>query len=136
MVHGFHDQYIVSWGGGRVVAGATRETGSGYEPRVTAGGVHAVLGEALRVAPGLAVAGIVEVRVGLRPLSADLLPILGPVPAVTGVLLATGHGPAGLSLGPYSARVVVDLLLGRAAGFDLAPFRIDRFSRAATPLPR
>jgi D-amino-acid dehydrogenase len=136
VVHGFHDQYIVSWGGGRVVVGATRETGSGYEPRVTAGGVHAVLGEALRVAPGLAVAGIVEVRVGLRPLSADLLPILGPVPAVTGVLLATGHGPAGLSLGPYSARVVVDLLLGRAAGFDLAPFRIDRFSRAATPLPR
>jgi len=43
---------------------------------------------------------------------------------------------SGLTLGPYSARVVVDLLLGRAAGFDLAPFGIDRFSRVATPLPR
>ena len=129
VVHGFHDHYIVAWSGGRVVAGATRETRSGFEPRVTAGGVHTVLSEALRVAPGLAVAGIAEVRVGLRPLSADLLPVLGPVPGVAGVLLATGHGPSGLTLGPYSARVVVDLILGKTPDLDLAPYCADRFPR-------
>ena len=37
-----------------VVAGATREHDSGYEVRMTAGGVKSVLDEALRVAPGLA----------------------------------------------------------------------------------
>ena len=80
VVHGFHDHYIVTWGGGRVVAGATRETGSGFDPRVTAGGVHAVLGEALRVAPGLAGANMIETRVGLRPLSADGLARARPRP--------------------------------------------------------
>jgi D-amino-acid dehydrogenase len=131
VVHGFHDHYIVTWGGGRVVAGATRETGSGFDPRVTAGGVHAVLEEALRVAPGLAGANMLETRVGLRPLSADGLPVLGRVPGVAGAYLATGHGPSGLTLGPYSARVVADLLVGRVPDLDLAPFRADRFH--ATP---
>jgi D-amino-acid dehydrogenase len=39
-----------------------------------------VLGEALRVAPGLRDAEIREIRVGLRPYSTvDGLPVLGPV---------------------------------------------------------
>ena len=130
VVHAFHDHYIVSWSGGRVVAGATRETGSGFDPRITAAGVHEVLGEALRVAPGLASAGMLETRVGLRPLSADGLPVLGPIPGVAGAYVATGHGPSGLTLGPYSAALVVDLVRGRAPALDLAPFRADRFSGA------
>jgi len=130
VVHAFHDHYIVSWSGGRVVAGATRETGSGFDPRITAAGVHEVLGEALRVAPGLASAGMLETRVGLRPLSADGLPVLGPIPGVAGAYVATGHGPSGLTLGPYSAALVCDLVRGRAPALDLAPFRADRFSRA------
>lgn len=128
VVHAFHDHYLVTWTGGRVVAGATRETGSGFDPRVTAAGVHTVLSEALRVAPGLGAADIVDTRVGLRPLSADGLPIVGRVPAVTGALLATGHGPSGLTYGPYTARVVVDLLLGRVPDVDLTPYRPDRFA--------
>jgi D-amino-acid dehydrogenase len=130
VVHAFHDHYIVSWAGGRVVAGATRETGSGFDPRVTAAGVHEVLGEALRVAPGLAGAGMLETRVGLRPLSADGLPILGPIPGVAGAYVATGHGPSGLTLGPYSAALISELVLGRAPALDLTPFRADRFPGA------
>jgi D-amino-acid dehydrogenase len=130
VVHAFHDHYIVSWAGGRVVAGATRETGSGFDPRVTAAGVHEVLGQALRVAPGLAGAAMLETRVGLRPLSADGLPVVGPIPGVVGAYVATGHGPSGLTLGPYSAALVTELLLGRAPALDLMPFRADRFGAA------
>lgn len=130
VVHAFHDHYIVSWAGGRVVAGATRETGSGFDPRITAAGVHEVLGEALRVAPGLAGAGMLETRVGLRPLSADGLPVVGPVPGVAGAFVVTGHGPSGLTLGPYSAALVTELVLGRAPALDLTPFRADRFAAA------
>ena len=130
VVHAFHDHYIVCWAGGRVVAGATRETGSGFDPRITAAGVHEVLGEALRVAPGLAGAAMLETRVGLRPLSADGLPVVGPVPGVVGAYVATGHGPSGLTLGPYSAALVTELVLGRAPALDLTPFRADRFAAA------
>jgi D-amino-acid dehydrogenase len=127
IVQGFHDHYLVSWDGGRVIAGATRETGSGFDPRLTAGGVQEVLAEALRVAPGLAGATMLEMRVGLRPLAADGIPVLGTVPGIEGIYLATGHGPAGLTLGPYSGKVICDLLLGRPVEANLAPFHVTRF---------
>jgi D-amino-acid dehydrogenase len=73
---------------------------------------------------------MLETRVGLRPLSADGLPVLGPIPGVAGAFVATGHGPSGLTLGPYSAALVSGLVLGRAPALDLAPFRADRFSGA------
>jgi D-amino-acid dehydrogenase len=132
MVSAFREQYMVSWPDSRVVAGATRETGSGFAPHTTTAGVRALLDEALRVAPGLANAEIREIRVGLRPLSADGLPVLGAVPGVTGVFLATGHGPSGLTLGPYSSKVVAAQMLGTASGVDLSPFSVARFTRPTT----
>lgn len=127
---GFHDHYLVAWPDGRVVAGASRETGSGFDVSTTAAGVHEVLGEALRVAPGLADAGLREIRVGLRPMSSDGLPILGPVPRVPGAWVATGHGPFGLTLGPYSAQLVANMILGHPVEPDLTPFALSRFPRA------
>ncbi len=127
IISGFREHYIVAWPGGRIVAGATRETGSGFEPVLTAGGVREVLSQAMRVAPGLAPAEVVEMRVGLRPLSADGLPVLGPLPSVEGAYVATGHGPSGLQLGPFSGKIVGDAVLGRTPDVDLAPFSPARF---------
>ena len=128
MVSAFHHHYLVAWPDSRVVAGATRETGSGFAPHTTAAGVREVLSEALRVAPGLASAEIREIRVGLRPFTHDGIPVLGPVPGVRGAFLATGHGPTGLTLGAYSALVVARQMLGEPAGTDLAPYSVARFA--------
>ncbi len=130
IVVGFVDHYLLTFPGGRVVAGATRETGSGFDPRITAGGVHQALGQALGLAPGLAGATLAEVRVGLRPASPDGLPILGPVPGLRNAYLATGHGPSGLQLGPFSGALAVGMALGAPlpAGLDLAPFAWERFA--------
>ncbi|MFN8474035.1 MAG: FAD-dependent oxidoreductase [Anaerolineae bacterium] len=127
VVNSFRGHYIVPWPN-RMVAGATRETGSGFAPYVTASGVAEVLREAMRVAPGLAEATVLETRVGLRPLSADGLPVLGPVPDVGGVFLATGHGPTGLTLGPFSGKLVAELILGQTPSADIAPFSVTRFA--------
>src|SRR5262245_2460384 len=129
----FRDHYLVSWDGGRIAAGATRETGSGFDPRLTAAGVQEVLAEALRVAPRLAAASILELRVGLRPLSSYGHPVVGPIPAVAGAYVATGHGPSGLTLGPYSARLIADLLVGRAIDLDLAPLGVEHRSPGRPP---
>ena len=59
--------YIVPFDDGRIVAGATRETGAGFDYRVTAAGQHEVLTEALHVAPGLGEATLIETRIGFRP---------------------------------------------------------------------
>ena len=131
MVSAFHHHYLVAWGDSRVVAGATRETGSGFVPQVTAAGVREVLQEALRVAPGLAAAEVREIRVGLRPLTPDTLPVLGPVPGMAGIFLVTGHGPTGLTLGAYSGKVVAAQMLGKPPGTDLSPFSVARFATMA-----
>ena len=70
---------------------------------MTAGGLAQVLGEALAVAPGLAAATHLETRVGFRPMGPDAKPLLGPVPGVGGLVVATGLGPTGLTMGPCAA---------------------------------
>ena len=127
IISAIRGHYMVPWPDNRVVVGATRETGSGFDARTTAAGVREVLGEALRVAPGLAGAEIREIRVGLRPYTQDLLPVLGTVPGRKNVYLATGHGPTGLQLGPYSGKLVADLILNRDLSVELDAYRINRF---------
>lgn len=118
--------YMVPWADARVAVGATVEA-AGFATDVTAGGVHDVLRETLRVMPGLAAATLREVRVGLRPVSVDDTPILGAVPGADGMFVATGHGANGLLLGPVSGALVADLVCGRAPAVDLTPFSADRF---------
>jgi D-amino-acid dehydrogenase len=49
---------------------------------------------------------------GLRPCSADGLPIVGWMRRAPNALLAAGHGMLGLTLGPATGRDVADLILG------------------------
>jgi len=128
IVLGFRSHYILTFPRHRVVAGATREHEAGYDPRMTAGGVHESLSEALRVAPGLADATLHEVRIGLRPTSPDDLPLLGRFPGIDNVFVATGHGPSGLQLGPCSGAAVADLALGQPVALDLTSFDPARFA--------
>ena len=102
-------------------------TGSGYAARTSAAGVEEVVREALRVAPGLADARLLEIRVGLRPQPLDGLPVLGAVPGVEGVFLATGHGPTGLQLGPYSGKIAATLAQGQRCEADISAFDVTRF---------
>lgn len=137
IVVGFHSHYILTFPQDRIVAGAIRESNSGFDPRMTAGGVREALDEALRVAPSLADATLDEVRVGLRPASPDGLPLLGRIPGHEHLYVATGHGASGLQLGPYSGALVADLALGQSStpglsvDLDLAPYSPTRFAPPA-----
>jgi D-amino-acid dehydrogenase len=120
--------YLLAFPGSRVVVGATRETGSGFDHRVTAAGQLEVLEQALAVAPGLRDATLLETRVGFRPATPDGLPVLGPLPGHPRVVMATGFGPTGLTLAPFAGALVADIVLGRPPGLDLHPYRPARFS--------
>jgi D-amino-acid dehydrogenase len=123
-------QYLVPWPDGRVVVGATMEPDAGFDARPTAAGMRQLFSEMLRLAPGLGDATFLEIRAGLRPVSVDDAPVLGGLPGWENAYVCTGHGANGLLLGPYSARLVADLILGQAPATDLTPFGVDRF---ATP---
>ena len=51
---------------------------------------------------------------GLRPMSVDGLPIVGPLPGVEGVSVATGHGMLGLTLAPVTGQMIAHHVLGTA----------------------
>jgi D-amino-acid dehydrogenase len=116
------DHYLLAFGGSRVVVGATRETGSGVDHRVTAAGQAEVLNQALAVAPGLGPATLVETRVGFRPVGPDLKPMLGGIAGLDGLVVGNGLGASGLTIGPFAGRLLAQLALGQAPELDLAAY--------------
>jgi D-hydroxyproline dehydrogenase subunit beta len=86
----------------------------------------ALLANAARFVPSLAGAKPRGLRACARPLSRDGWPLLGPVPGLENVSVASGHGAWGITLGPASARLVADQLLGRPAEIPPA-FASERF---------
>jgi D-amino-acid dehydrogenase len=124
--------YMLAFDDSRVVAGATRETGAGFDYRVTPGGLAEVLREALNVAPGLASGTHLETRIGFRPMGPDLRPLLGPVPGLEGLVIATGLGASGLTMGPYAGEIAARCALGAELAVDLVPFSPVRALPAAS----
>ena len=74
-----------------------------------------VLARGARFLPGLTSGRVLGLRACARPSSADGRPMLGLLPGVEGLAVASGHGPWGITLGPASARLVADQLLRHAA---------------------
>jgi D-amino-acid dehydrogenase len=122
------NHYLVAWPGGRVACGGTYESDAGFDTRPTVAGLEQLLRAGLTIAPGLAGATLVDVRVGLRPVSADSLPVLGIVPGWDNVHLVTGHGMDGLLLGPHSAALVARGIMGEATGDEVQQFSVARFT--------
>ncbi|AGX02341.1 MULTISPECIES: NAD(P)/FAD-dependent oxidoreductase [Bacillus] len=119
------DQYLLAFTGGRIVAGATHENDvSGFDARITAGGMQEVLSKALSTAPGLADASLIEARVGFRPFTPGFLPVIGAVPGWEGLLTANGLGASGLTMGPFLGQQLAKLALGHDTDIDLNPYHV------------
>jgi D-amino-acid dehydrogenase len=74
--------------------------------------------------PGMGTARPISEWCGLRPMSVDGLPIVGAVPGVEGLHVATGHGMLGLTLGPVTGRMLArDILSVEPANPALSPIR-------------
>ena len=66
--------------------------------------------------------GPIEAWAGLRPATADGLPLIGEVPGRPGLFVAAGHGMLGVTLAPATAALLVPLVLRGEAAPELAPF--------------
>ena len=64
---------------------------------------------------------------GHRPALPDSKPVIGNATRHPGVHVAFGHGHLGLTLSAITARLVTELVAGRAPSLPIEPFRIDRF---------
>ncbi len=81
---------------------------------------------AARCLPGVTAAAVLSRWCGLRPCTADGLPVVGWAPGIEGLFVATGHAKMGLTLGPITGRLVSECLLDGEASLDIAPMRVGR----------
>jgi D-amino-acid dehydrogenase len=65
---------------------------------------------------------------GLRPMTPDGTPVIGRT-KVEGLFLNTGHGTLGWTMSCGSARVIADLVSGRAPEIDSADLAVQRYTR-------
>ena len=120
-----HRVYVVPRRGGRILLGATMESG-GYDKTVKVRGMIQLTTRAIEVVPGLESARFESTWAGLRPCAPDHLPILGAT-AIDGLLLAGGHCRNGILLAPVTARLIADLATRGKTAIDLSPFSVSRF---------
>ena len=118
--------YIVPRQDGTVLVGATVED-VGFDERATLGGVRTLVDAASALAPGLESATLEDVRVGLRPATADELPLIGPSATMPQVFYAAGHYRSGVLLAPLTAGLIATLVLDGRAGPELDALRPARF---------
>jgi len=118
--------HIVPRRDGRLLAGSTTEH-AGFEKRVTAAGLQAILSAALEISPRIASLTMTDSWAGLRPRAADTLPVLGPCAEIEGVFYATGHYRNGILLAPVTGEVIARAIVDRVFPPELNIFSPDRF---------
>jgi D-amino-acid dehydrogenase len=69
----------------------------------------------------------IEPWTGLRPMSADGVPIVSRTP-IGNLYLNTGHGHLGWTMAAGSGRALADMIMGRAPAIDMAPYALERFN--------
>ncbi|MGI8553006.1 MAG: glycine oxidase ThiO [Dehalococcoidia bacterium] len=121
------DGYLVPKADGSIFIGATEEEAAGYDPRVTVAGLRWLLSAAERLVPVLSEATYLRSWAGLRPCSADHLPLLGPLPTLANVSLATGHFRNGILLSLITGQLIAQQISSGKTPPELLPFSPARF---------
>lgn len=119
------DAYLIPRSDGFTVAGGTMEH-VGFDSSTTPAGIASIRERAARLCPTLESASIRLSWAGLRPITPDFLPIIGPDPDRSRVIYACGHSRNGILLAPLTAEAVADIIAGVVPSHDLTRFRPGR----------
>jgi len=91
--------------------------------------VNEMIDVAVRRIPVLEKASMQTAWTGIRPLTSDDHPILGPVPSVDGLVLNCGWGGRGIIQAPIAGRLVAEHICnGYPSTIDINPLKIERFN--------
>lgn len=117
-------RYVIPRADGRILMGSTLEE-VGFDKSTTDDARQELFEAAIALIPGLADVPIETQWAGLRPGSVDGTPTISGVSGIQGLVVCSGHFRNGFVLGPGSARLAVDLLLGREPLMDPVPYCLE-----------
>jgi glycine oxidase len=125
VVFGKHG-YAVPRGRLTVIGGTMEHVG--FRPTLTTRARTRMHAGASALCPALRTALVLAQWAGLRPITPDMLPIIGPDPDVPRLIYACGHSRNGILMAPLTAACVAALVAGTRSTHDLSPFAADRFT--------
>ena len=143
MLHGALTRHVLYGGGGyivprrgphevapfeRTIVGATMEE-AGFVSETTPEGLEELTAVARRILLDSSSVRVLSHWSGLRPITPDRLPILGPDPDHRGLLYACGHGRNGILLAPITGEAIGALAVGARSPHDVSAFAIERFAQ-------
>ena len=117
--------YLIPRSDGCTVAGGTMEQ-AGFESVTTPDATESIRARAAHLCPALFTRPVHSSWAGLRPMTPDLLPVVGPDPDRPRVMYACGHSRNGILLAPLTAIVIADIITGTPHRHDLSQFRPGR----------
>lgn len=106
---------------GQVLIGSSREL-IGWEAGTNRDLLRRMLDRAVSFMPALARLSVLRTWTGFRPATPDKLPLIGRWDPIEGLWIAAGHEGLGITTSLGTARLLVDLVLGRPTPFDATPF--------------
>ena len=104
---------------------------TGYDKAHTPSNFDEIRAAANELFPGALDWNSVDYRSGLRPMTPDGPPIIGPT-RLNNLHINTGHSHVGWTMACGSASLLAAELAGRASLIDPTLYRFDRFSRWAS----
>ena len=119
------DQYLIPRRDGKILAGSTVEQDD-FNKTTTAEARDLLTGFALKLLPALKNAPLIHHWAGLRPGTEQGIPYIDKHPEICNLSINAGHFRNGLVMGPASAQLMVDLILGRPTAIAPEPYRLSR----------
>lgn len=102
----------------------------GYDGGIDIHVIHAIARRALRFFPKIADFNVIRTYTGLRPWTADHLPIVSVVEEIPGFYIAAGHEGDGISLATVTGKLMEQLIHEQAETIiPYEPLRYDRFKK-------
>jgi glycine/D-amino acid oxidase-like deaminating enzyme len=102
----------------------------GFENRITMEQITGTIKTLSRGIPLFTRLKALRCFAGFRPMSADELPIIGPVPDCPRLIVATGHGRTGIRYSASTGKAVSELILDGKTELPIEAFAVDRFMRS------
>ncbi|XP_057515432.1 uncharacterized protein LOC130796983 isoform X1 [Amaranthus tricolor] len=115
---------------GNLLVGSSRQF-VGFDKELDMNIVEQIWGRVQELFPALKKVSLeslsqeMKIRIGFCPYTPDGMPIIGSVPSMPNVYLATGHKDVGISMALGTAELIADMVLGKSLEVDPVPFAVE-----------